>query len=265
LIRSALVSLVESLQHRLSGERMVRHFRRWRTRDRAWVGRCVKLLGTVRVEECRFDVSSPLISDELKCRVFYGRYERTERELLRRHLPVGAPVVELGGGMGLVACIVNSRLEHPERHVVVEANPKMIPLIERNRALNGSAFAVVHAAIGYAGAHVAVESGEDLLASRTRTATGGGVRAIQLHEILDRHAFGSCTLICDIEGAEIELVENELETLRSRVGLIVLEEHPEYCAEPVRAGMLKLLANAGFESIDALRKVHVFRNTRRRH
>ena len=257
------MSLVEELQHRLSGERMVRHFRRWRTRDRAWVGRCVKLLGTVRVDGCRFDVSSPLISDELKCRVFYGRYERTERELLRRHLPVNAPVVELGGGMGLVACIVNSRLQDPNQHVVVEANPRMLPLIERNRALNGGAFALVHAAIGYNSTHVALESGEDLLASRTRTTEGGNVPVIQLREILDRRGFGSCTLICDIEGAEIDLVKNELETLRSRVGIIVLEEHPEYCAEPVRAGMLKLLANAGFESIDALRKVHVFRNTRR--
>ena len=254
------VSLVNSLHHRLSGERLARHFRRWRTRDRAWVGRCVRLLGTVRVEGRRFDVSSPLISDELKCRVFYGRYERTERELLRRHLRLDLPVVELGGGMGLVACIVNSRLQHPDQHVVVEANPLMLPLIERNRGLNGSRFELVHAAIGYAGTHVALERGEDLLGSRFQSADDGDVRVIRLGQILDRRGFATCTLICDIEGGEIELVQNELETLRSRVELIVLEEHPEYCAEPVRAGMFKLLAGNGFESIDALRKVHVFRN-----
>ena len=257
------VAFVNSLQHRLSGERLARHFRRWRTRDRAWVGRCVRLLGTVRVDGCRFDVSSPLISDELKCRVFYGRYERTERELLRRHLPVAAPVVELGGGMGLVACIVNRRLQNPDRHVVVEANPLMHPLIERNRSLNGSRFELVHAAIGYSGPRVALKRGDDLLGSRFQAADDGDVPVIQLREILDRCDFETCTLICDIEGGEIELVQNELETLRSRVGLIVLEEHPEYCAEADRAGMFKLLTGIGFESIDALRKVHVFRNANR--
>ena len=259
------VSLVGSLHYRLSGERLTRHFRRWRTRDRAWVGRCVRLLGTVRVEGCRFDVSSPLISNELKCRVFYGRYERTERELLRRHLPAGSPVVELGGGMGLVACIVNRRLQHPDQHVVVEANPQMLPLIERNRGLNSSRFELVHAAIGYDGDRMTLRLGEDLLGSRFQAADDGDVQVIQLRDILDRRGFGTCTLICDIEGGEIDLVEHEIETLRSRVGLIVLEEHPEYCREDVRAGMFKLLTRSGFESIDALRKVHVFRNAGLRH
>ncbi len=220
----------------------------------------MRLLGQVRVEGCRFEVSSPLISNELKCRVFYGRYERTERELLRRHLPQQSPVVELGGGMGLVACIVNSRLRDPERHVVVEANPLMLPLIERNRGLNRSRFELVHGAIGYAGPRVALKEGDDLLGSRFQAADDGDVPVLQLRDILDRQDFETCTLICDIEGGEIDLVEHEIDTLRSRVGLIVLEEHPEYCPEPARASMFKLLTKSGFESIDALRKVHVFRN-----
>ena len=256
------MSLATSLHYRLSGERLARHFRRWRTRDRAWVGRCVRLFRTVRVEGCRFEVSSPLISDELKCRLFYGRYERTERELIRRHLPVHSPVVELGGGMGLVACIVNSRLQHPDQHVVVEANPLMLPLIERNRSLNGSRFELVHGAIGYEGTRVALREGDDLLGSRFRAAADGDVPVTQLREILDRAGFSTSTLICDIEGGEIDLVEHEIDTLRSRIPLIVLEEHPEYCPEAVRTGMFKLLTKSGFESIDALRKVHVFRNAR---
>jgi FkbM family methyltransferase len=254
--------MVHSLQHRLSGERLARHFRRWRTRDRAWIGRFVGRLGTVRVDDCRFDVSSPLISDELKCRVFYGRYERTERELLARHLSTRLPVVELGGGMGLVACIVNSRLEDPDRHIVVEANSKMLPLIERNRTLNGSRFEVVHGAIAYNATRVRLKTTEDLLASRIQDAPDGDVPAVQLRPLLERYKFGSCTLICDIEGTEIELVKHELETLRTHVAMIVLEEHPEFCDEDARAGMFKLLARGGFESIDSLRKVHVFRNTR---
>lgn len=258
------MSLVHSLQYRLSGERISRHVRRWRTRDRAWVGRLVSHLGTVRVDGCRFDIRSPLISDELKCRMFYGRYERTERELLARHLPTHLPVVELGGGMGLVACIVNSLLEEPARHVVVEANAEMLPLIARNRALNFSQFHVVNAAIAYNSSHVSLKTGPDLLASQVQTGPVGDVPALRLRDILERFKVGVCTLICDIEGAEIDLVNHEIDALQSHVATIVLEEHPEYCAEPLRAGMMKQLVEAGFESIDALRKVQVFRNTRLR-
>ena len=164
--------------------------------------------------------------------------------------------------MGMVACIVNSRLVNPGQHVVVEANPAMLPLIQRNRTLNCGRFAVIHGAIAYNATRVSLKSGPDLLGSQIETGLAGDVPVLQLLDVLERTRFPVCTLICDIEGAEIELVNHEIATLRERVATIVLEEHPEYCAESVRAGMMKLLNEAGFESIDALRKVQVFRNSR---
>jgi hypothetical protein len=80
--------------------------------------------------------------------------------------------------------------------------------------------------------------------------------------LLEGAGFETCTLICDIEGAELELVVRESDTLASRVAMIVLEEHPEYCDAPSRALMFARLAEVGFERIDSLRKVHVLRHRR---
>ena len=45
---------------------------------------------------------------------------------LRRDLPV----VELGGSIGVVACVTNRLLKDRKAHLVVEANPLAIPHLE---------------------------------------------------------------------------------------------------------------------------------------
>jgi FkbM family methyltransferase len=234
---------------------------RWLRRDRAWVGRLAARLGTVRIEGCRFVIDSPLISDELKSRLFYRRYERTERALIRRHLPPSLAVIELGGGMGVVSNIVNSRLRDPSRHVVLEPPQALHPLLEANRALNQARYRVVHGAIGYGTAVVGLDAGHDLLGTtttvlpRARTAP-----AVTLETLADSHGFRTCAVICDIEGAEVDLVAHELETLKRRVALLVLEEHPERVAGPARQAMFEALAGAGFVRRETLRKVSVHVN-----
>jgi FkbM family methyltransferase len=254
--------LVERIRNRLSVPRLKRVVRRWATRDRAWVGRLASGLGTIRIEGCLFRIDSPLISNSLKSRMLYGRYERTERELLRRHLVPSMPVIELGGGIGAVACIVNNRLENRRSHIVVEANRLMLPLISTNRDANGAQFELVHGAIAYTGTHVSLKTGEDLLASQTQSTEGGDVPVVHLEELVEKQQFARCTLICDIEGAEIELVDREIATLQSCVAMIVIEEHPEYCSDDARAAMFAKLEQGGFQRVEKLRKVHVLRNSR---
>jgi hypothetical protein len=138
----------------------------------------------------------------------------------------------------------------------------MLPLIQQNRAANAASFELLHGAIAYGGAYVSLNTTSDLLASRTDAAPGGDVPALQLSSVLRKYRFSNCTLICDIEGAEIDLVEHELAVLQTRVLTIVLEEHPEYCSASSRAGMFDELTKAGFERVESLRKVHVLRNGR---
>ncbi len=260
ILRGVLRKVVSRVRKHLSPERLKRDVRRWAVQDRGWVGRLASSLGTVRVEDCRFRIDSPLISDPLKSRLLYGRYERTERELLRRHLNPSLPVVELGGGMGVVSCLVNARLENPRHHVVVEANPRMLPLIRSNRELNGAQFELLHGAIAYGAERVSLKADDDLLSSQVADLGAEHVPTLTLQSVIERFGFDRCTLVCDIEGSEIELVAREIATLRSRVAMIVIEEHPEYCDAESRSAMFGELAAAGFATLDTLRKVRVLRN-----
>jgi hypothetical protein len=114
-----------------SGDR-VREYRstvrRWWLRDHEWLGAFVRLSGNcVRLDGCRFDVSHPEIADALRARLWRGRYERSARALLADWLDAGRPAIELGGGIGVVATLVNRRLRNPACHVVIEANPASYP------------------------------------------------------------------------------------------------------------------------------------------
>jgi FkbM family methyltransferase len=237
-----------------------RRIQRWLVKDRAWLGRLLALSGNnVRIEGCRFSFAHPQVTDELRCRALLGRYERSERELLGRHLDPELPVVELGGGLGVIACLTNRRLVQPAAHVVVEANPNLIPLIETQRARNDCRFTVINGAIDYSGnSHVTLRVDREFISARVESSGETSVPTITLAQVLDRTSFTPCTLICDIEGAETELVAHESGQLARRIKTFIVETHPKLRSDEERAAMSRRLAEAGFVEIDAVRKVRVY-------
>ena len=141
--------------------------RYWTKQHDYWaVGRlAAAVTETVFVEGRRFSAPRHLVDHELRCRFLFGRYERPERELLRTYIEPARPVIELGGGLGVIACLINRRLHDPERHVVVEANPSLLPVIDANRRRNDARFSIVHGAIAYGGTTVAIRFGTDCLST----------------------------------------------------------------------------------------------------
>jgi FkbM family methyltransferase len=231
--------------------------------DRAWIGRLVALTGNrLTIEGCQFTLDHPLVTDEVRCRMLRNRYEGGERQILRSRLDPAAPVLELGGGLGVVATLVNKRLVHPERHVVVEANPSLLGILERNRQLNAAAFSVRHAALNYSRQPtITFRVGRDFRAGRVGQAGEHEyvVPAVTLRELLDQPWWQDATLICDIEGAETELVRQDAHLLARHFRTLVFEIHPEYRSSDECAAMVSRLREAGFEPVAQVRKVHAFR------
>src|SRR5688572_27871524 len=123
----------------LSGviRRIVWYAYRWWTSDHVWLGRVVEFSGNqVVIDGSRFDLSNPVIGTPQKAGFLLRNYENGERTALRL-IPsaIGLPVIELGGSIGVVACISSQHFGNPERHVVVEANPALIPVLTANRDL----------------------------------------------------------------------------------------------------------------------------------
>jgi len=228
------------------------------------LGKLAERFGDIaRSDGLIISMDNPLLPVRFKGTILLGWYENYEREMIQKNLPDDEPVIELGASIGVVACIANRRLRSPERHVVVEASPELIPTLKKNRDLNGCQFAIIEAAIAYGSDSITFfPNGESLAGS---IYPGGGqkmeVPAKTLQAVAASANFQHFNLICDIEGSEIEVIDHEIDFIREHVGLILIETHyfTPYGEEGVNALLEKLAAN-DFEIIDSKGKHYCFRN-----
>src|SRR5262249_19156155 len=146
--------------------------------------------------------------------------------------------------------------DRPDRHVVVEANPNLIPVLERNCRLNGCKFTVINKALAYDGPTVAFGVRANFVASGVGHKADVGpdeavtIATTTLERTADDAGFDRFSLICDIEGAEAALVGHEIETLRARVPFLLVEVHPGVIGTEAVDEMFRTLADAGFTVIE---------------
>jgi FkbM family methyltransferase len=222
----------------------------------------VGVTGRVRVDGCTFRVDSPVISAQLKRDLCAGHYEAPEREALRRFLDPALPVVGLGGSLGVVSCLTNNGLQEPTRHVVVEANPDLLPLLEENRRRNGCRFTIVPRALAYGRDDVEFSCNRTNFTGSSATesalhpssTTGDSlhvvlVKATTLERVLDDHAFERCTLICDIEGSEAALLRHENHVIRRRVDTLIVELHEWYFGSDGVEAMRQAIEALGLRNV----------------
>jgi FkbM family methyltransferase len=218
--------------------------------------------GLIRLGPCLF--RSDVQSREF---LLNGSYEGKERFASKRYIRRDVPVVELGASLGVVSCLVNRRLRAPQRHVVVEANPEVLPMLVENRDRNGCKFEILHGAAGGEGKTVRIYFGKGALTGSSITAADNWaeISAVTLAEVVLARGFGCCALICDIEGAEINLIRSEIDTFRSRVEMFIVEFHPRINgAEPVQDAR-RILKENGFEELWHEGDVFVFQNAAHAH
>jgi FkbM family methyltransferase len=245
------------------------YIERYLTSDHWWLGRLVELMGNQAwMNGCRFDLSSPVIGTPQKAGFLLGNYERDERTALG-FIPrdVGLPIVEFGGSIGVMACVSQLYFGKPPTHVVVEANPAVIPVLKRNRDLNQGHFEVIVAALAYGASEISfhvhpkfVSSSLHALAGQTTEVV---VPTINLQTLLEQHGIhGQIILFCDVEGAELDLVEHELDLLQSRVKYFGLEVHPHLTDSESVTEMLNQLQTAGFRQVYQRKHNFLFINER---
>ena len=146
-----------------------------------------------------------------------GEWEEAENRFLSL-IPPDAALLELGGCVGYIACTSNRLLNDPHRHVVLEANPRMIPVLINNRTLNDCSFHVEQAILsnvsftertfyidnrsilGSSTVKLPVDRIKDTIEVKTKT----------LVSLQDKYNLKFDSLICDIEGGEYDLFENVL-------------------------------------------------------
>ena len=226
---------------------------RWWAQTAPWyAGKLVKAWKLrIPIDGLRFELPSS-VNIVTAGFAWLGVYETNERYAVARFLPRSLPVVELGGSAGVVACLTNRLLTDPTRHTVVEANPYIVPILERNGRRNGCRFVTRHAALAYGGESVEFGVAKDFLDS-SLDSTGDGQRvtvpATSLAKIVTEAGYERCSVVCDIEGAEMALLRNEGEVFRKVVEAVLLEVHPAMVGRDAMAWLEMQFGLLGFSPV----------------
>jgi FkbM family methyltransferase len=198
-------------------------------------------------EGCKFVFPKDLTSVVYRARFYYDLYEWEERRHVNQFLRQDDSVVEIGACIGILSCVTNKKLkEAPERHVVIEPNPELIPYIEKNRELNGCHFSIEQCLITdeidpsfYTAKHIS--KGSIYETSRHQIK----VKPCRLADLETK--YGRFTvLIMDIQGGETDLLELERSTL-TNFRLVIAEFHPVIIGEAAVERCRVILREEGFQ------------------
>lgn len=159
--------------------------------------------------------------------LFWGIYESAELRYVLQYLDGSTDVVELGSSIGGVSCVVATRIGD-KRLVCVEANSSLLGLLRQNLDVNapGKTVEIVHGAVDYSGKdHIEFSIGSSNLSSHV--GSEGNVERVPtltLASIKTRYGIGDYALVCDIEGAEAAVFDQDREALQS-CQTIIIELH----------------------------------------
>lgn len=247
----------------------------------SYVGGAISLLygDVLTVKGFRIWLPEEVVPRRIVAAMKLGSYERSEVEMLRKWLEPGTPVVELGVGIGWAAVHVRyfQGTEPSACYLGVEADSRARAIAAVNLAANVSGLGppsrIVEGIIGCRGEPEAssVESerrrqwGPAQQAQDVKT-QNDSLQPLMLRDLLVKHRHPQRgVLVCDIEGAERQLVSREADSL-GWFDTIIMEMH-----EPKREGgtplrvedVASLIAAEGLDFVDSHGRVFVFVRRRR--
>lgn len=198
----------------------------------------------------------PDTAPEIAYLVYRQRYELPEATLIARYLGVGDHVLELGASSGIISAVITRAIGQEAPHIAVEANPGLADLIRRNA---GDQIIIETAAVSYSDTQfVNFSDGRATLSNRIveHDKTGVTVPVTKVETLIERYHLADPVLVCDIEGAELDLVRNGAKGLR-KCRALIMEIHPTLAGEALydEDTFLKDLTRLGFTLKDRISRV----------
>lgn len=186
--------------------------------------------GVVRSRGMRIDTRSDAVAPATRAALLFRTYESAEIRLVRSHLRDTDHLVDLGASLGVVSAAAARLLPDGATVTCVEANPRIAALTGVNVEYNAPQVQVrvVHGAIDYsrpAGEAVPFAAAAQHVASAIDTSgaeAGFTAPAVRLSDLVGPDE--TFSLVMDIEGAEVGLLQAEAATL-ARCEQLVAELH----------------------------------------
>jgi FkbM family methyltransferase len=225
------------------------------------------MIPNIRRRGFRFAAPSDQTNGMIQSSIFWGFYESAETRLIEKYLQRSGVVIELGGSLGIVSSHIVSKL-NGGKLIIVEANPKLLHTINRNTSLHNKRnieVIVVNKAVSYKGSSIFLHVTENNTASRIGSESEQSIEVacIQLSDLVDTYVSESFSLVCDIEGCEVDILVNDTGAL-TNCSQIFMELHKtdyngrKYTTEDV----LEKLCGLGFELVERDGNVVYMENSR---
>lgn len=244
--RDGLIRTIVGMIFRISGEKKAKMFSGFISK---MLRHKIKLHGVVLY------LDNNIIGNEIIKLVLTAAYESEERFLIDKYLQEDIPVIELGGGIGFISCYISNKMSGSQKQVVVEADENLIPIIENNMCKNNVRFDIINKCYHPTADYVNFSIGEIVTVGRISDDASERRPAISLSEISSTYDISDFNLICDIEGEEIELVNEEHAIIKNHCKLIIMETHGNI------SKIESKLQNIGFKKLDEHANVIVYKNS----
>lgn len=185
--------------------------------------------GFIHSRGMKFPKHPEIMQGKIRRLLRSNSYEAKETEAALRVVREGDVVVELGGGIGYMSTLVATKRAIKSVHVF-EANPNLIPYIRSVHGANDVTNAhVTNAILGPRKGSVDFYVREPMLGSSMQVLEGEVDPPAVKVDVLNAKAtfkeIGATVLICDIEGAEVDLIPQlDLTGLRAAI----IETHPQW-------------------------------------
>jgi FkbM family methyltransferase len=208
--------------------------------------------------ECQFIMPRQHTSLYERGTAWLQGYEIPECSLVREFMPPNSTVLELGACIGVVSCVLNKKLQLPERHVAVEGNPHIINSLAYNRDLNDCRFQIENCVVS----HRPVEDfylGTSIVLSGKDHAAGVPTKIVgrSINDLESKYGFKFDFLVMDIEGGEFDILTNQKEFI-ARCRGIVVENHPHVIGKEKIEHYETGLREMGFTKIKSIANVDYF-------
>jgi FkbM family methyltransferase len=155
------------------------------------------------------------VNKTITASIFWGFYESAEIRYIEQYLDGELDVIEFGSSIGIVTSHIVSKLKSGRKLVAVEANPFLVDTIRQNAGryvATGAKYEIINKAIGYESATVTLAITDNNTETRTMNPmTGDGITIAtsRLRDIIQESAIENYVLVCDIEGAEVQVLEQD--------------------------------------------------------
>lgn len=188
---------------------------------------------SIRYRFFRFDLTGADVEKTLAASIFFGFYESAEIRLVEKYFHGELDVIEFGASCGVVSSHIISKFRDSKKRLIsVEANEALFENWKANtnrHNWSGAVNSFLNNAVYYQSDSV------NFMVSRNTTESKIGVevsplnhvaiKSITLGAVVQKYAIDQFFLVCDIEGAELQIFLSERKEYLDRCVAMIIELH----------------------------------------